>query len=419
MDRIILHSDLNNFYASVECLYNPAIRGLPVAVGGSTELRHGIILAKNYIAKKYGIQTGEAIWQAKQRCPGLVVVRPNFSLYLKYSKLVKSIYADYTDKIESFGLDECWLDVTDSAIFGDGKSIADEIRKRITFELGITASVGVSFNKIFAKLGSDMKKPDATTVITKENYQEIVWNLPVNDLLYVGRSTYSKFRQYGINTIGDLAKTDIKFLKKHLGKNGYTLWIFANGWDDSPVSNEHSEPFIKSIGNSTTTPRDLISDEDVKITMYGLCESIASRLRDHQYKCSSVQVSIRDNSLFSFQKQGPLLIPCCSSKSIFEKAFSLYQQHYNIKTEKPIRSIGVRACKLSDIDVIQLSMLPEIKAIQAQEDLEIAIDMIRSRYGHHQIQRGLMLKDEGLSALNAKADNTIYPVSYFRKTTDK
>ncbi|MFA0814757.1 MAG: DNA polymerase IV [Anaerofustis sp.] len=419
MERVILHSDLNNFYASVECLNNPAIRGFPVAVGGSTELRHGIILAKNYIAKKYGIQTGEAIWQAKQKCPGLVVVRPNFSLYLKYSKLVKNIYADYTDKIESFGLDECWLDVTDSAIYGDGKSIADEIRKRITFELGITASVGVSFNKIFSKLGSDMKKPDATTVITKENYQELVWNLPVNDLLYVGRSTYTKFKQYGIHTIGDLANTDLKYLKKHLGKNGYTLWVFANGWDDSPVSNEHSEPYIKSIGFSTTTPRDLISDEDVRITMYGLCESIASRLRDHQYKCSLVQIYIRDNSLFSFQRQGSLLIPCCSSKSIFEKAFSLYQEHYDIRSDKPIRSIGVRACKLSDIDVIQLSMLPEMKTLQAQEDVEIAIDMIRSRYGYHQIQRGLMLKDEGLSALDAKSDNTIHPVSYFRKKVDQ
>ncbi len=418
MERIILHSDINNYYASVECLYDPSIRGLPVAVGGSSELRHGIILAKNYIAKRYGIQTGEAIWQAKQKCPGLVVVPPHFSLYLKYSQLIKKIYSDYTDKIESFGLDECWLDVSGSGMFGDGKAIADEIRKRIYFELGVTASVGVSFNKIFAKLGSDMKKPDATTVITKENFKDTIWKLPVSELLYVGRSTYTKFKQYGIFTIGDLANTDVNFLKNRLGKNGYTLWVFANGWDDSPVSNENSEPYIKTIGNSTTTPRDLISDEDVRITMYVLCESIASRLRDHSFKCSAVQISLRDNGLFSFQRQGQLLIPCSSSKSIFEKAFSLYKENYDIKTQKPIRSVGVRALSLTDIDVVQLSMLPHIRALQAQEDAERAIDYIRNRYGHHQIQRGIMYKDHDLSALDAKKENTIHPVSYFRKSIE-
>ena len=413
MDRIILHSDLNNFYASVECLYNPAIRGLPVVVCGNTELRHGIILAKNYIAKQYGIQTGEAVWQAKQKCPNLVAVQPQFARYIKYSQLVKAIYANYTDRIESFGLDECWLDVSGSTkLFGDGEHIANEIRKRIKFELGVTASVGVSFNKIFAKLGSDMKKPDATTIISKENFKDIVWTLPVSDLLYVGRSTTVKLKQYGIKTIGDLANENVKFLQKRLGKNGYMLWVFANGWDTSIVSGLHSQPYIKSIGNSTTTPRDLICDEDVRITMYVLCESIAARLRKHNFKTSTIQISIRDKDLYSFQRQGQLTYSTCLSKNIFEKAFSLYKENY--LTDKPIRSVGVRACSLSNIDVTQLSLLPEIRAMQAQEDLERVIDSIRYRYGHHQIRRGVMLTDRDLSALNPQSDNIIHPESYFR-----
>lgn len=208
-DRTILHCDMNNFYASVECLYNPALRGKPVAVGGDVEARHGIILAKNYEAKKYGVQTGEALWQAKQKCPGLTIVPPSFEKYLRFSRLAREIYGCYTDRIESFGLDECWLDLTGSErLFGGGKAVADKLRERIKFELGVTISVGVSHNKIFAKLGSDMKKPDATTVITRENYKDVVWPLPVSDLLFVGPATTRKLARYGIHTIGQLAQAD-------------------------------------------------------------------------------------------------------------------------------------------------------------------------------------------------------------------
>jgi len=257
MERVILHSDLNNFYASVECLYNPDLRDKPVAVGGDVEARHGIILAKNYHAKKYGILTGEAIWQAQQKCRDLVVVPPNFKRYMRFSQMARDIYADYTDQCESFGLDECWLDVTGSyRLFGDGKAIADKIRERIKFEMGITASVGVSFNKIFAKLGSDIKKPDATTIISKDNFKDVVWKLPVNELLYVGRATHKKLNRYGIKTIGDLANTELKYLEYWLGKWGCMLWTFANGYDTSPVSNIGAKSLIKSVGNSTTTPRD-------------------------------------------------------------------------------------------------------------------------------------------------------------------
>ena len=231
LNRTILHSDMNNFYASVECLYNPKLRGKPLAVGGDAEARHGIILAKNYEAKRFGVQTGEALWQAKQKCRELIIVEPHYDKYIRFSQMAREIYGEYTDQVESFGLDECWLDVTGSEkLFGTGRQIADQIRERIKFELGITASVGVSFNKVFAKLGSDMKKPDATTVIPPDSFREKVWPLPVNELLYVGRATHRKLHTYGVNTIGDLAKADVNFLKLVFGKVGRCSGPLPTGW---------------------------------------------------------------------------------------------------------------------------------------------------------------------------------------------
>jgi DNA polymerase-4 len=411
--RVILHCDLNNFYASVECLYNPAIRDKPVAVSGDIEQRHGIVLAKNYIAKKYGIQTGMALWQAKQLCRDIVFVPPNYDRYLKYSKMAKEIYCEYTDQVESFGLDECWLDITGSIKkFGSGEDVADKIRETIKFELGVTASIGVSFNKIFAKLGSDYKKPDATTVITEDNYKDIAWPLPAQDLLYVGPATKKKLNKLGILKIGDIARADPDFMRNLLGKNGYILWLFANGLDPSPVARISSEPVIKSIGNSTTTPRDLILDDDIRITMYVLCESVAARLREDHFVCSTVQITIRDNELFSYTRQGKLSLPSCNAEDIFEKAFYLYKTNHISK--KPIRSLGVRACDLSEEKDVQLSFLPEIKRMQAQHNLESMIDTIRKRYGHHSIQRAIMLKDKELSDLDPKSDHIIHPISFFK-----
>ena len=270
MERIILHSDLNNFYASVECLYHPELREKPVAVCGDPELRHGIVLAKNQLAKGCGIKTGEVLWQARQKCPELVLVPPSYERYLSYSAMAKEIYQEYTDQVESFGLDECWLDVTGStALFGGGCTLADRIRERIRRELGVTASVGVSFNKVFAKLGSDLRKPDATTAISPRDFREKIWPLPVQTLLYVGRATQNKLQRYGIRTIGELARADRGMLQFAFGKNGLMLWAFANGLDTSPVSNIGAKSLIKSIGNSTTTPRDLLSDGEVRITQIG------------------------------------------------------------------------------------------------------------------------------------------------------
>lgn len=408
---VILHSDMNNFYASVECLDNPSLRGKPVAVTGDPDARHGIILAKNYEAKKYGIATGEPLWMARQKCPDVIFTPPRYDRYIEFSQAASQIYEEYTDRVESFGLDECWLDVSESAsLFGSGKEIADEIRHRVKQELGITASIGVSYNKIFAKLGSDMKKPDATTVIGAD-FREKIWQLPADMLLYVGKATYAKLVKHGIHTIGDLACTDPIFLERLLGKNGIMLWSFANGFDHSPVSHTYSHRIIKTIGNSTTTPRDLVTDTDVKIILYILSESVAERMRKEHFYCRSVQVSIRDNTLFSYERQGQLPVPSCTSQAIFKKSYELYQ---NNRPANPVRSLGVRACKLAYMEYRQLSFLEDAAKDQRQEDLERCIDQIRQRYGHYSLQRGIMLMDTALSHLDPIAEHTIYPEAFLK-----
>lgn len=410
MERIILHSDLNAFYASVECLYNPEIRKQPMAVAGNVENRHGIILAKNELAKAFHVNTGDPLWMARQKCPQIVFVPPHYDLYLKFSQSARGIYADYSDYVESFGLDECWLDVTP---LGDGKAIADEIRLRIKTELGITASVGVSFNKVFAKLGSDYKKPDATTVITSANFKSVVWPLPAGDLLYVGRATQAKLAHYGITTIGALAAADPQFLRRILGKNGYMLWMFANGRDNSPVMNIDHVPPIKSIGNSTTPPRDLVSDLDVKIIFYILAESIGARLREQHLKCTTVQISLRDTKLQSFERQAPLPIPTTSSTEIFRTAFALYLKHRI--PGSALRSVGIRAQKLLPSKHEQFSFLPEHHNLQKHELLEETIDKLRDRFGYYMLRRAVLLLDPQLSALNPKQDHIIFPERFFKQ----
>ncbi len=413
MERIILHCDLNNFYASVECLYNPSIRNLPVAVCGSQDLRHGIVLAKNYIAKKYQIITGEAIWQAKQKCPNLVVIKPNYSLYLKFSKEARDIYSRYTNLIESFGIDECWIDVSESTkLYGTGEKIANEIKEAIKDELGITASIGVSFNKIFAKLGSDLKKPDAVTVISNDNYKSLVWNLPVGELLYVGRSTKKKLTNVGIMTIGDLATVSPVFLRKQLGKWGETLWLFANGMDESDVTTIDFQSIIKGIGNSMTTARDLVNDDDVKLTFYVLAESVAERLRKHNFMGKTVQIYIRDNELSSIERQAKLSNPSYISGELATRAMDIFNRNWD--WHKPIRSLGIRTTDLVTADTYtQLSLLEDQNRRIKLETLEESIDALRKRFGHYAIQRALFLKDKALNS-NPIEDNIIHPVSFFR-----
>jgi len=407
-----LHCDLNGFYASVECFCNPDIRDKPVIVGGDVELRHGIVLAKNEIAKKYGIVTGEAVWQAKNKCPGLISVPPDFEKYLKFSRLAREIYNRYTDLVEPFGIDECWLDVTGSTgLFGDGTAIANEIRDTIRREMGITASAGVSFNKIFAKLGSDMKKPDATTVITRDNYQDKVWRLPASDLLYVGGATTKKLARMGVNTIGELARTDLKLLTNHLGVWGAVLSRFANGQDNSSVAQKGDEAIIKSVGNSTTLPRDVSTPEEVKKVFYMLAESVASRLREHGLKATTVQIYVRDNELFSCERQAGLSYPTFLSGEIAEKAVEIFAKKYVLR--KPLRSLGVRGCNLVPKDhTVQLDFFTDFNRREKMEHLEYEIDNIRRRFGYHVIQRGIIFEDHKLTGINPK-DHTIHPLNYF------
>ncbi|NLV37177.1 MAG: DNA polymerase IV [Clostridiaceae bacterium] len=412
MNRVILHSDLNNFYASVECLYNPEIRDRPVAVCGSQSTRHGIVLAKNNLAKKFGVKAGDAIWEARSKCPGLVVVRPNYMLYLRFSMLARKIYENYTNLIEAFGIDENWLDVTESTkLFGSGENIADMLRERIRTELGVTASVGVSFNKVFAKLGSDMKKPDATTVISEENYREKVWKLPVGDMIYVGPSTRRKLTNIGIQTIGELAGAPPKFLERHFGQWGRTLWIFANGYDESPVTKLDFQPGIKGIGNSLTTPHDLRTNEDVKILTYVLADSVAERLRRHQLRGRTVQIYIRSSDLSFIERQGQLSQYTCTSSDIAEKALEIFSRSWD--WSKTIRTLGIRVTGVvMRDDCAQVSLFDDNRRLR-REQLESSIDSIRTRFGHYSVQRGLLIDSRGLNA-NPVEENVIHPVSFFK-----
>lgn len=410
MERTVLHCDMNNFYASVECLYDPSLRGKAVAVAGDAQQRHGIVLAKNYEAKRFGIQTGDPLWLARQKCAKIVFVPPHYDRYLRFSEIARDIYGEYTDQVEAFGLDECWLDVSGSlGLCGSGKAVADELRERIKTELGVTISVGVSFNKVFAKLGSDLKKPDAVTLIERDSFRETVWPLPVKDLLYVGKSTQAKLKRYAIFTIGDLARSNERVLRGSLGKIGTMLWQFANGLDRSPVSSIGTQSMIKTIGNSTTAPRDLETDQDVRLTLYVLCESVAERLREHGFLARTVQIALRDNVLESFQRQGKLPAPSCSSQTLFDTAFHLFAEH---RPDRPLRSIGVRACDLIPAGPVQFSLLPELVQMHKWEQLERTVDDIRRRYGHFSIQRGVCLCDPSLSSLDPKNDHTIHPVGF-------
>ncbi|MCI9431965.1 MAG: DNA polymerase IV [Oscillospiraceae bacterium] len=411
MKPVILHSDMNNFYASVEILYDPALRDKPVAVAGDEEARHGIVLAKNDIAKRLGIHTGQVLWEARQQCPELVCVPAHYERYLAFSAQAREIYTSYTDQVESFGLDECWLDVTGSVgLFGDGPTIANDIRGRIRRELGLTVSVGVSFNKVFAKLGSDMKKPDAITVITPENYRERAWSLPVSDLLYVGPATTRKLNQYGITTIGELARANLDLLYWLLGKNGIMLHQFANGQDHSGVRRYYAVPPMKSIGNSTTAPRDLVSEDDVKITLMALCESVGARLREQGCACSTITVSIRDNRLLSYGRQIKLPQPTANTLDIWEAALELFRRHHT--GGALVRSLAVKAGGLSPAgEMEQLSLFPEEQKAQRRAAIDQTLDKLRGKYGYFCVRRGITLVDPALD-LDAREEHIIHPIGF-------
>ena len=413
MVRKILHIDCNCFYAAVEMQRHPKQRRKPLAVCGSVEERHGIVLAANYLAKPRGVKTGMAVWQAKQVCPELVVLPPDMPEYIRFSQMAREIYEDYSDQIEPFGLDENWVDVTGSVgLFGNAMTIAREISERIKFELGITVSIGVANNKITAKLGSDYRKPDAITRIEHDNYKEIVYPLPVEDLLYVGPATRRKLNQMGVFTIGELAELPLDILTSRFGKLGRVLAIFAQGNDISPVKHTDHNAVIKSVGNSATTPRDLTSDEDVWTMLLLLSESVAQRMRELGSRCTTVEISVRDTKLESFSRQKKLKTSTCASLEIARTAFDLFRKSYSWGL--PIRSIGVRGAGLVSADQpVQLSLFADHSKREKWERIDKAVDGIRARYGYSSIRRATMQTDPLLGKINPKDDHIVHPVGYF------
>lgn len=388
--RTVLHCDINNCFASIEALLEPRLRGLPIAVCGSKEERHGIVLAKSEEAKKFGVRTAEPIWQAQRKCPQLVIVSPHYSEYGKYSKAIRQLHSEYTDLVEPFGMDECWLDVTQSrALFGNGVKIANEIRERIKREIGLTVSVGVSFNKVFAKLGSDLKKPDAVTVIG-ENFRQQIWKLKASEMLGVGPSAEARLSRYCIHTIGDIASTSPDFLERKFGKWGLTIWKYANGLDDSPVMPVGYVSPIKSIGHGETPAKDMENNSQVHTMLLYLTQDVSKRLRENSLLAQGVSVKVRDNLLASVQFQGRMKFPTACACELAAEAFRLFKDKYSWKN--PVRALSITAINLcTDSSPIQLDLDGTFERHQRTESVERTADSIRIRFGKNAITPAVLL----------------------------
>ena len=385
-DRVILHGDMNGFFASVELLSHPELSDSPMAVCGSPDKRHGIILAKNELAKKAGVVTAETVWQALKKCPDLQFVPPHMSKYKHYSRLINEIYQRFTDMVEPFSIDESWLDVTASqSLFGSGKVIADTIRETVKRELGLTLSAGVSFNKIFAKMGSEYKKPDATTLITRENYRQLLWPLPAREMFFVGKVTAKKLSASGINTIGDIALANPDVLEHMLGKQGRQLWEYTNGLDNSPVARSGEAEKIKSVGNGVTFTRDLLTEEDLITAVTSLSDTVAGRLRKYGMKACGVKVDIKDPYFKVISRQKQLFSPTNLAFDLSRAALEII--HASWKTGSPIRMLTITGINLTDeIFDEQLSLFSgDSKSRIKDEQVERTMDKVRKKYGSSSI----------------------------------
>lgn len=392
MDRTILHSDINSCYASVERLYMPELEGRPFAVCGSQELRHGIVLAKDETAKRAGVKTGMAIWQARQLCPELRIVEPHFERYAKYSAIVREIYAEYTDQCEPFGIDESWLDITNCLACPDPRRTADEIRRRVKRETGLTVSVGVSWNKVLAKLGSDYKKPDAVTVIDREHFKSMVWQLPASEMLMVGRSTRRELARMGIRTIGEIALSDPELLCSRFGKNAVSLWRYANGMDDSRVRRAGEEEPPQSIGNSVTLARDVENERQAWRTLLMLSDSVSSRLRRQKLCCRTVEVALRGTDLRWETHRMRLRYASDVTTELASCALELVRQSHDFTS--PLRSMGLRGLELVHAgEEEQMDMFIDYVNLNKQRGIDAAVDGIRAKYGADSICRASLLND--------------------------
>lgn len=401
--RTILHSDLNNFYASVESLFHSEYAGCPLVVCGRVEDRHGIVLAKNMIAKKAGVKTGMVLFEAKKLCPNLVCIEAHHDLYLKYSRAVRKIYLEYTDQVEPFGIDEAWLDVTHSnACGGDGYKIAEEIRKRVKEEIGLTVSIGVSFNKVFAKLGSDMKKPDAVTVISKDNFKNKVWGLPASDLLYVGRATKDKLEKLNIHTIGELATFSKPILTSKLGKWGEVLLSYARGQDVDPVRKYDEFEELKSIGNSITYYRDIKTDDDVYSLLILLSESVCARMKHAGFKCArTLSLVVTNDKLETTVRMTKATTPMSLSTEMAQTAFDLFKKTFSWSTAL-VRMLGISVSDFTEHK--QLALFEDEKKKDKLVKLENVVEQMREKYGRKIINKAVILKDEHMVNLNIKGD---------------
>ncbi len=381
MERIILHSDANSFFASVEAALDSSLKGKAVAVCGAVEERHGIVLAQSVKAKRAGVKTGMTVAEAKKQLPDLITVKPHYDMYAKYSKALRCIYSDYASKVEPFGMDECWLDISSGIKnFKDGVYVAQTLKEQVKNQLDITVSVGVSFNKIFAKLGSDLRKPDAVTLISPDNYKEKVYPLPVNALLGVGRSTAAALQKYGIKTVGALAECNPGFLRKVLGKTGETLWVYANGLEASPVLTEAERPPVKSVGNGMTPPRDLKTKEEVHSFILWLSLEVGRRIRENGLCCGGVSIALRDTALAVKQYQAPLPMPTDNGGDIASAAFALFCGKAGAPV--PLRSLTVTAIALTDKRLpLQTDFFCDIGRVEKKSRLNRAVDEVCRKYG--------------------------------------
>ena len=393
-DRIIFHADCNNFFASCECLERPELKDVPMAVAGDPENRVGVVVAKNELAKKYGVKTTDTVYAARKKCPGIVFVPPRHRYYGEISRRVNAIYCEYTEYVEPASIDESYLDVTQALPFYGmtPEALADELRRRIRQEIGITISVGVSFCKIFAKMGSDYKKPDATTVVTRENYRDLLWPLPVSDLLFAGHAAVKKLNGKGIRTIGDLARARPEAMRGILGKQGDMLWRYANGIDDAPVALFGAHREIKSVSRGRTFPRDLTAPQEIHTAIVHLTDEVARNLRRHRLKGEVVSVQIRRPDMTDISRQTTLDHPTYLQHEIQQTAMELIEAHW--RAGDPIRAITVGVEKLVDAEAAteQLTLfdlMGQGASRQKRERLEAAVEDLRKKYGDGSVTLGI------------------------------
>lgn len=422
-DRSIFHIDMNAFYASVMQHLNPSLRNRPIAVAGDPKKRNGIILAKSIQAKQAGVKTGCAIWEAKKVCPDIEIVPPDYKAFKRYSKLARMIYYDYTNQVEPFGLDESWIDVTGSLhLFKkEPVELAKEISNRVKHELGLTVSVGVSYNKVFAKLGSDIDPGDGIVQITRDNFRDFAWKFDVGELIYVGRATEKKLRSSGINTIGDLAHASDYYLKNRFGVIGFMLRDFANGLDRTKVREFNPDTAdtdyeIKGIGNGLTAPHDLTCESDARALVWLLSESVGQRLRESRFRCRTICVGMRSaGNLSYYSRQRTIKTPTCLTKDIAKLAMKLIKENQPLDENHALRGISIRVTNLIPMDrPVQHDLFGDTEAIEKQEKLDFTIDALRHRFGNKCVHRVVELTDETMKGLDIKRDNTVHPIGFLR-----